>query len=212
MVSFSEGNVKILQYLLRLVYKTIQANRLVRTLPNVRGATSHEWRATGHSGRSKMHDDAKVARYGSVAYGPGDGRGVPNMETGRTGKSKPGQKTSCAAARSREGGLFLAGDETTGSKPKIASAKILRESISYVEHFPSGEKYGHRADEQQMSADRAEFKRGGGGPGSKARGHIHVSDEQCVNGDESAGEAEYACGQRNGEVRSHSNGGRYTER
>jgi hypothetical protein len=161
-----------------------------------RRLTSGERQGTADA--RKCTTDSKVARYGSVAYGPGDGRGVPNMETRRTGKSKPGQKTSCAAARSREGGSFLAGDETAGSKPKIASAQILCESISYVEHFPSGEKYGHRADEQQMSADRAEFKRGGGGPGSKARGHIHVSDEQCVNGDESAGEAEYACGQRNG--------------
>jgi hypothetical protein len=75
---------------------------------------------------------------------------------------------NCAAARSR-GGLFPVSNETTDSKSKTVSAQILRESISYVENFSSGEKYGDGAGDQQVDAGSADFKRGGS-PGSQAHG------------------------------------------
>jgi hypothetical protein len=80
-----------------------------------------------------------LARYSSDVYRPVTDAEI-DFETRRMGKSKSGQKTTCAA-RSR-GGLFPASDETTDSKSKTTSAQILRESISYVEHFSSGEKDG----------------------------------------------------------------------
>jgi hypothetical protein len=106
------------------------------------------------------------------------------------GKRESGQKTNRAAARSREGELFPTSDETTDSKSETASAQILHESVSYAEHFSSGEKYGDGADDQQVGAGSAECKRGGGGPGSETHGQIDVFEERCGNGDESAGDAE----------------------
>jgi hypothetical protein len=93
----------------------------------------------------------------------------------KIGKIKSGQKTNCATAQSRECGLFPAGNETTDENSKTSSAQILRESISYAERLSSGEKYGDGADDQQVSADSAEFKRGGC-PGSEA-GQIDVFEE-----------------------------------
>jgi hypothetical protein len=93
----------------------------------------------------------------------------------KNGKTKSRQKTNCATAQSREGGLFPAGNETTNGKSKTSSAQILRESISYVERLSSGEKYGDGADDQQVNAVSAEFKRGGC-PGSEA-GQIDVFEE-----------------------------------
>jgi hypothetical protein len=46
--------------------------------------------------------------------------------------------------------------------------------------------------DQQVGVNSAEFKRGGGGPGSKALGQIDVYEELCVDGDESAGDAKLA--------------------
>jgi hypothetical protein len=68
--------------------------------------------------------------------------------------------------------------------------QVLRESISDVEHFQIGEKYGDGEDDQLVVADSVDFKRGGGGAGSKAHGQIDVYEGRCVNGDESAGDAE----------------------
>jgi hypothetical protein len=121
-----------------------------------------------------------------VVYRPGDGRGATDLETRRKGKSESGQKTNCAAARSREGGLFHTSDETTGSKIKTASAQILRESISYVKYFSSGEKHGDGADDQHVGADSAECKRGGVGSGSEAHGQIDAFEERFGSIDESA--------------------------
>jgi hypothetical protein len=55
------------------------------------------------------------------------------------GKGKSGQKMNCAHARSGEGGLFPASDETTDSKSKAASAQIRRTSSSHVEYYSSVE-------------------------------------------------------------------------
>jgi hypothetical protein len=69
-VSYTEGNVKILRSLLRLdsplIYKTIQANRLVRTFLNVTARDESEWYETGHSVRSTCTTNALLATCPSV--------------------------------------------------------------------------------------------------------------------------------------------------
>jgi hypothetical protein len=111
------------------------------------------------------------------------------VEIRRLNKSKSGQKTNCAAARSREGGFT--GDETSHSKSRTTSAQMLRESFSCVEQFSSGKRYSGGANDRQVGGDSADFKGGGGGPGSEAHGQINDFDELCGNGDENAGDAEH---------------------
>jgi hypothetical protein len=111
----------------------------------------------------------------------------------RLGGCFPGRKQIRAerercVAWSREGGFFPTGHETTSSKSKTDGAQ-LREPVSYFEHDSSGEKSGDGADDQQMGASSAELKRGGG-PGRKAHEQIDVYEERCINGDESARDAE----------------------
>jgi hypothetical protein len=111
------------------------------------------------------------------------------MENRRMGKSKSAQETNCVDAWSTDGGLFFPGDETKVSKSTRTCAYILREPLSLVEHVSTGEKYGDGSDDYRAGGNSAEFKRGGGA-GPKAHEQIDVYEERCVNGDESAGDAE----------------------
>jgi hypothetical protein len=190
----TEGNVKILRSLLRLdspmICKKMQANRLVRTLLKVTAGDESE--VVRDRAQRTLDNARQMPCLQGMVASFADPVTDAELQTWRIEEwaKRIREETNCAAAQNREGGLFPTSDETFDSKSKTASAQIPRESISCVEHFSSSDKYGCGADDQQVGAHSADYKRGGCGPGSEAHGQIEVFEERCGNGDESAGDAE----------------------